>query len=440
MRILPLGNMFLQEPEGEQKDIVYSLKAQIENRVTKIVEQVVQASLDAEVDGWLKRGRHVRRRKSKRSEVKEYCSRCYGHDRRRFRRNGHYRRNLVTQWGKIEIGVPQVECECGGNVKLRFRTVRSRQRIWDDLELEIQIEYREGRSYRKIKAKLDEKLGTSFGLRTLNRRVLKGAANEIMFNCLDWQTPPPVVRVDGIWITVMFATGETQKDSRGRLRPVKKGKRIPILAAQGVWPTTGKTALLAWMLADGEDAASWQKFLEHLYCAGLTPSDGLKLLVADGSTGFKAAYENIYWMVPFQRCTFHKLRNVSKAIRIPAGFDRQSARQYRSDFLSQASLIWQAPDEHEARLLHAAFCQTWQPTQPKAVQTLTRDLDSTLTFYAVQIHAAEHGLFWPSHLLRTTSQLERLFREFRRRFRNALLFHSAIGAQAVTAQIAFYFS
>ena len=234
MRIVPLGNLFLQEPEGDHKELVMSMKAQIENRVTKIVGQVIQASLDAEVDNWLKGGRHVRRRKSKRCEVKEYCSRCYSHDRRKFQRNGHYRRNLVTQWGKIEIGVPQVECECGGNVKLTFQTIRSRQRIWDDLELEIQIEYREGRSYRKIKAKLDDKLGTSFGLRTLNRRVLKGAGNEIRFNGLGWKTTPPVVRVDGIWITVMFATGETQKDSQGRLRPVKKGKRVPILAAQGV--------------------------------------------------------------------------------------------------------------------------------------------------------------------------------------------------------------
>ncbi len=61
------------------------------------------------------------------------------------------------------------------------------------------------------------------------------------------------------------------------------------------------------MLADGEDTLSWQRFLEQLYLAGLTPENGLKMLAADGSTGFKAAYENVYWMVPLQRCVFRKL-------------------------------------------------------------------------------------------------------------------------------------
>jgi transposase-like protein len=135
-----------------------------------------------------------------------------------------------------------------------------------------------------------------------------------------------VVRVDGIWITVMFTSGETQIDQIGRIRLVKQAKKIPILAAQGVWPTTGRTQLLAWMRADGEDIASWQKFLEALYEAGLTPENGLALLVSDGATGFRPAYENVYWQVPLQRCVFHKLRNIAQAIRIPAELDRPAAR------------------------------------------------------------------------------------------------------------------
>ena len=53
----------------------------------------------------------------------------------------------------------------------------------------------------------------------------------------------PVVWVDEIWITVMFTTGETRIDRAGRKPMVKVAKKVPILAAQGVWPTTGETRL-----------------------------------------------------------------------------------------------------------------------------------------------------------------------------------------------------
>jgi putative transposase len=238
----------------------------------------------------------------------------------------------------------------------------------------------------------------------------------------------------------MFATGETRTDQTGRMRLVKKAKKVPILAVQGVWPTTKRTQLLAWMRADSEDAASWQKFLEALYEAGLTPENGLTLLVSDGSTGFRNAYENIYWQVPLQRCVFHKLRNIAQTLRIPAKLDRQAARTYRTDFMRSVARIWQAPDEAEARLLYTAFCETWHIRQAKAIRTLARDFDDTLMFYAVQEQAALRGEYWHARLLRTTSPLERTFREFCRRFRNAVLFYSATGLQAVTTHLADRFS
>jgi putative transposase len=260
------------------------------------------------------------------------------------------------------------------------------------------------------------------------------------FSVLPTGQVPPVVRVDGIWVTVMVTTGETRTDRVGRQRVVKRAQKVPILAAQGVWPSTGQTRLLAWMRADGEDAASWQTFLEGLWEAGLTPANGLSLLVSDGGTGFRTAYENVYWQVPLQRCVFHKLRNLAQALQVPTGLDRPAAQRYRREFLRSAARIWQATDEDEARQLYATFRETWQTQQTKAIQTLDRDLDDTLTFYAVQEQAVRRGEHWPAHRLRTTSSLERMFREFRQRYRKAILFHSFTGLQAVTAQLADRFS
>lgn len=440
MTIVPIGNLLLQVSSSEDPKFVPELYSAIQGQILRFVGRCLEETLETELNRQLGRGRYRRRRHTKRQELERRCSRCGSHQRQEFRRNGHYPRYLDTRWGRVVLGVPQLQCVCGGNVPMSFRTLRPRQRVWDDLAVEICVEYQRGLSYRQIKMDLDERLGGSVGLRTLNQHVLQVASEGIPSEPLRIDEIPPVVRLDGIWITVMFPTGQTQRDRLGRQRAVKRAKKVPILAAQGVWPLTGRTTLLAWTRAEGEDEASWQRFLEQLYQAGLTPEHGLVLLVADGSQGLRAAYENVYWTIPLQRCVFHKLRNMAQALRTPAGLDRQAAHAYRTQFLRNAACIWQAPDETEARQRYLAFCQQWQTQQPKAIATLSRDLDETLAFYSVQEQAATSGQEWPAHLLRTTSQLERTFREFRRRYRNAVLFYSDQGAKAVTTHLAARFS
>jgi hypothetical protein len=156
-------------------------------------------------------------------------------------------------------------------VKLSFHTLRPRQRWWQDLEVEVRLDYGYGLSYRQLKAKLDERLGHSVGLRSLNQRVLGAVETSPPGPVFEAGEGPPVVRLDGIWITVMVPTGEKRRDRLGRLRPVKTARNVPILAAQGVWPASGRTRLIAWTQAEGEDTLSWEQFLEQLDACGLTP-------------------------------------------------------------------------------------------------------------------------------------------------------------------------
>lgn len=440
MAIVTIGNLPLQVPESSSTEFVVELVEQMRRMILHLVGRCLEESLETELERCLGRKRYRRRRRAKPKETGLYCSKCRSHQRQDFHRNGHYSRQLALSWGRVQLQVPQAKCQCGGNVRLKYRTLRSRQRFWEDLQVEIQAEYGRGLSYRQIKVAVDERLSSSVGLRSLNQWVLAKGSEAGSFPLLKKGEVPPVVRVDGIWITVMFATGETQTDRMGRKRPVKRAKKVPILAAQGVWPATGRTQLLAWMHAEGEDSASWQTFLEALDAAGMTPENGLRLLVADGGKGFRAAYENRYWQVPLQRCVFHKLRNLAQAIHVPAEGDRQAGHELRTQFLRSAARIWQAPEEAEARQLYRAFCETWQSQQAKAIRSLARDFEETLTFYAVQEQAAQRGEHWPAHALRTTSPLERMFREFRQRYRKAILFHSVTGLQAVTAQLAARFS
>jgi transposase-like protein len=246
---------------------------------------------------------------------------------------------------------------------------------------------------------------------------------------------PPVVRVDGLWVTLMFDTKEKKKDKLGRQRLVKKAKKVPLLVAQGVWPESERQEVVAWVIGEAENEESWEALLTQMFERGICPERGLRLLVADGAAGLGPARRTVYWDVLFQRCVFHKLRNIWRAIVLPEALKGKAAKAYKRRFIRSAARIWQAATEKEARRLQHKFCTKWAEKQPAAIETLQRDFEDTLTFYRVQAAAARRGERWPAHCLRTTSHLEREFRAWRRRLRGAVLFHSSRGLTAVVHQI-----
>jgi transposase-like protein len=440
MLIVSFGNAILQEIDFEKSNLAEQVMSEIEDTLPRYIGRLLEACLDEEVTHFLGRKHYQRRRHAKQKITSAQCQKCQSRERRDFRRNGHYSRGLATTYGHIRISMPQLKCECGGYVAYQFKTILPGQRMGVDVKAFIEQEYETGASYRQIKAKLDERLKSSVGLRTLNQQVLKLGTTEGWCEAWEKGATPPVIRLDAIWLTVMFQSGAKEKDRLGRLRPVKVAKKVPILAAQAVWPLTGCTRLVAWMLADGEDHLSWQKFLERLWQAGLTPENGLKLLVTDGSTGFETAYQSRYWTIPHQRCVFHKLKNVARDLKLPKTMDMQARKQFSTAFLRETSKIWQAETKYCAKRLYETFCAKWKDQQPDAIETLGRDFEATLAFYDVQADAELRGEHWPARFLRTTSPLERMFREFRRRFDRAILFHSPTGLCAVTTQLANRFS
>jgi transposase-like protein len=139
-------------------------------------------------------------------------------------------------------------------------------------------------------------------------------------------------------------------------------------------------------------------------------------------------------------CTAVCFINCVQAIQVPAELERQAGHELRTEFLRSAARIWQASDETEARQRYSTSCVTWQTQQAKVIQTLVRDFEDTLAFYTLQKEATLRDERWPAHLLRTTRPLERMFREFRQRYRKAILFHSVTGLQPVTTQLAGRFS
>jgi transposase-like protein len=201
--------------------------------------------------------------------------------------------------------------------------------------------------------------------------------------------PPPVVRLDGIWITLMEATEARKVDALGRNRVVKVGIRVPILVAQGVWPGTGQQEVIGWVIGAGEDAESWSDLIFQLRQKGIGVAE-LQLLIADGSSGLEALRQKKFPQVPFQRCIFHKLKNLWQALSAPQDLEPDQVRTYKRDFFREAVQIWQAPSEREARLSQKAFCLKWHETQPKATAILDDHFELITSYYQAHANAA-HG-------------------------------------------------
>jgi transposase-like protein len=129
------------EPKGTRRALVEGLIAQIEESVRGLVARCIEDALEAEVTALLERGWYRRRRPRRRRRTEARCKACAPQDPQDFRRDGHYQRWLDTGWGRLRINVPQIECICEGWVRVPFKTLRSRQRFWDDLEGEIRERY-----------------------------------------------------------------------------------------------------------------------------------------------------------------------------------------------------------------------------------------------------------------------------------------------------------
>jgi transposase-like protein len=85
----------------------------------------------------------------------------------------------------------------------------------------------------------------------------------------------------------------------------------------GIWPESGCQEVLAWHLADTEDAESWLTFLSQLEEQSLRGENGLEPIIHDGGSSLCAALDTIHFDATEPRCLFQsrrppggKLRNI----------------------------------------------------------------------------------------------------------------------------------
>jgi transposase-like protein len=293
------------------------------------------------------------------------------------RRNGAYRRQLLTSLGAIELAIP------------RSRTYSPRELIRAYARREPWIDrvilacFVLGLSTRKVGEALLPLLGERVSPATVSRVAKTLDQAVAAFHRRPLANRYRVLLLDGVVLT--------RKSGAGALRR-------PVLVALGI-TLAGKKEILDFRLAPAESQPAWEAFLNDLYARGLT-GEGLTLIVTDGGAGLLAALPLVYPRVRVGRCWAHKSRNVLDKVR-PA--DRESVKR-------DLHRISHAIDRTAARAAARRFVTRWHTRYPAAVRCLQQDLEELLACFAFDDPAWRKAA-------RTTNAIERRFREVRRRTR-----------------------
>jgi putative transposase len=293
------------------------------------------------------------------------------------RRNGYYRRHLLTELGDIELAVPRTRRYSPVEV------IRAYARRTREIDRVILAGFVLGLSTRKVGETLLALLGRSVSPSTVSQVAKTLDAAVAAFHRRPLQNRYKALMLDGVVLA--------RKTGAGALRR-------PVLVALGLRPD-GKKEVIDFRLAGSESAAEWEKFLTDLYRRGLT-GEGLDMICVDGGCGLLAALPTVLQNIPVQRCWAHKIRNVLDKVRKA---DQPKVKRALHKVMNAAN----AP---AARSAARRFAERFQDQYPTAVACLRNDLDELLTCFHYKSEVQRRAV-------RTTNAVERRFREVRRRTR-----------------------
>jgi putative transposase len=209
------------------------------------------------------------------------------------RRNGCYRRHLLTELGDIELAVPRTR---------RFAPIavaRAYARRPEQIDRMILACFVLGLSVRKVGEALLPILGRPISPTTVSTVAKQLDAVVAAFHARLLKEHHRVLMLDGVVLACKTGAGAIRR---------------PVLVALGL-RCDGKKEVIDFRLAASESAAEWERFLGDLIRRGLI-ADQLEMICVDGGAGLLAALPTACPGVPMQRCWAHKIRNVLNKVRV----------------------------------------------------------------------------------------------------------------------------
>lgn len=309
-------------------------------------------------------------------------------------RNGFYHRSLLTTFGFVsELAVPRLR-KGGAGVRVFARY----QRRWQAVDAFIRKLFLSGVSTREVGAVMESLLDARVSASTVSSVCRMLDAEVRTFHRRRLTDEYRFLILDGVWVKV-----------NGAGKVVKK----VILVAYGIKHDRTRE-IVGFRLTRSESADTGTAFLQDLFNRGIV-GERLQLITIDGSKGLHSAAEQVYPQVPLQRCWAHKLRNVTKHLKV----------KQRKECLSEARAIYLATNRKAALAVYQVWARKWRKLAPEAVKCLATDLEELLTFFTLGLDACQRPT------VRTTNAIERVFRELRKRIRPMCAFADSSSCQRI---------
>lgn len=297
-------------------------------------------------------------------------------------RHGARPRTLTTSLGATTISMPRARLHEADGTSQEWRSeivprYERRTRRVDEAILGV---YLAGTNTRRVRAALSPLLKDA----PLSKDAVSRIVGRMAEDFEAWRQRD----LSGEEIVYLFLDGWYPK-----VRVGKRRVRVPVLVTLGV-RRDGQRTVLDMRIAGEESSAAWREVVQDLSRRKV----GVPILaVIDGNPGLAEALRDEWRGIEIQRCTAHKLRNLTA--KAPVAMREELAEDYRRMIYGK--------DREAVEKARVAFVRKWRLKCAAVVKSLEEAGDDLFTFLK----------FPPSQwrALRTTNALERINEEFRRR-------------------------
>ena len=288
-------------------------------------------------------------------------------------RNGIRTRELNTRIGQIILRVPRHR-----NVPFRTMVFENYCRSEAALIAAMAEMVVSGVSTRKVSRVMETLCGTSF-----SKSSVSDVCKELDQNVHEFRTRPltgeyPFLTVDATYFKV------------------RENGRVTSRAFMIAYGTNayGRREILGFGVYANESAGTWEDFLRGLKERGLT---GLLMITSDAHEGILNAIGKVYPTVPWQRCQFHFIRNITD----------KAPKKYQAGIRSELQEMFQAETMEEARRIRDRIIEDYREVAESAVSCLDDGFESSMTVMHLPVGLRRY--------YRTSNHMERLNKELKRR-------------------------
>ncbi len=288
-------------------------------------------------------------------------------------RNGTRERELNTRIGRIVLHVPRHR-----NVPFKTLVFDNYSRSEAALIASMAETVVNGVSTRKVSKVMETLCGTSFSKSTVSEvcRDLDKAVAEFRTRSLEGEYP--FLTVDATYFKV-----------RENSRIISKAFMI----AYGT-NAQGHREILGFGVYVNESAATWTDFLMGLKKRGLT---GVLMITSDAHEGILAAIGKVFPTVPWQRCQFHFIRNITE----------KAPKKYQAGLRAELQEMFNCKSIAEARKIRDRIIEDYREVAETAVSCLDDGFESSMTVMLLPVGLRRY--------YRTSNHIERLNKELKRR-------------------------